>query len=83
MPGSQQAMAVRRVQTTSQERIAGEAQLDDPDIKDDEVAGPRPAVGANLALLVARAVVVNEWMFLNKMQLRFEYFEDRVFDCIG
>ena len=32
------------------------------------------------ALLVARAVVVNEWIFLH--QLRFEYFEGRVVDCI-
>ena len=41
------------------------ASLDDPDIQDDEVAGPRPAVGG----AVARAAVVNEWMFLHKFSL--------------
>ena len=48
------------------------ALLDDPDVQDDEVAGPTPAVGC-ATVLVAREVVVNEWMFLHKFQLRFEY----------
>ena len=32
---------------------------------------------------MARAVVVSAWRFLPKFQLRFEYCEDRVVDCIG
>ena len=58
------------------------ALLDDPDVQDDEVAGPTPAVGC-ATVLVAREVVVNEWMFLYKFQIRFEYFEDSVVDYIG
>ena len=34
-------------------------------------------------VLVAMAVLVNEWMFMHDFYLSFEHFEDRVVDCIG
>ena len=82
MPSSQQArsVAVPHVQTTPQEWTVTVGDVHRWMIPTYKMRMLVPDL--RLAVLVT-VVVVNEWMFLHKFQLRFEYFENRVVDCIG